>query len=118
MWNWPLVLQKKNADKALLFRMICMDNKPLPANVDFGKLLVEGAVDGKLLSGIGRNFPVLVIAGSEDLWWSVDSLKEVAEHLCASFKVCNGVGHNPAFEDPKQFNQILDESLEQKKSSL
>lgn len=57
--------------------------------------------------------PALVLVGTEDWFFRVDTLSDIAERIPgASFHVLPGVGHSTYFEAPEVFNRIVGEFLQ------
>jgi len=96
-------------ERALLFRFICEQNKPLPPHINQSTLLLESAIPLEQIIGISQKVPTEVIAGSKDSNWRPTALKQVAIHLGANFREIPGWGHTPAFEHPEEFNKLMDE---------
>lgn len=58
--------------------------------------------------------PALLLVGTEDAFFSIDGLREVAALLPrARLHVFPGVGHSAYFEEPDAFNGIVDAFLEE-----
>ena len=56
--------------------------------------------------------PVLVVAGTNDLIWPPEVLRELASHLPGAKYVEVEAGHSPYFENPVAFNHALTEFLD------
>jgi len=106
---------QKNLEKAFLYRMISLENKPHPPFVNYKTLMAGSPLDPEKVRNLGKEIPILVIAGTEDLLWSVGGLENIASHLGGFFKICPGVGHSPAFENPEWFNHEVEEFIGRKK---
>jgi pimeloyl-ACP methyl ester carboxylesterase len=62
----------------------------------------------------GFRVPTLVLVGTDDAFFSVDGLREVAGVIPgARFVVMQGAGHSAYFEQPEQFNPIVQTFLEE-----
>lgn len=62
----------------------------------------------------GLRVPTRVVVGTEDSFFSVEGLREVAGAIPgARLDVLPGVGHSAYFEEPEAFNAILDSFFEE-----
>lgn len=60
----------------------------------------------------GWSVPTLLLAGTEDAFFSVDGLREVADAIPgARLRVLPGVGHSAYFEEPDAFNGLVESFL-------
>jgi 3-oxoadipate enol-lactonase len=58
--------------------------------------------------------PTLIVVGTDDAFFSVEGLREVAGVIPgARFVVLEGAGHSAYFERPEQFNPIVQTWLEE-----
>lgn len=62
----------------------------------------------------GFRVPTLVVVGTDDAFFSVDALREVAAAIPgARFAVIPGAGHSAYFEQPECFNPLVEAFLEE-----
>jgi pimeloyl-ACP methyl ester carboxylesterase len=58
--------------------------------------------------------PTLLLVGSEDAFFSVEGMREVAQAIPgACLRVVRGAGHSPYFETPEVFAGLLDAFLQE-----
>ena len=61
----------------------------------------------------GYRVPTLVIAGSKDVLFAPETLREVADVIPgAEFVQFDGAGHSTYFEQPDRFNATVEEFIE------
>jgi pimeloyl-ACP methyl ester carboxylesterase len=102
---------KREPERAFLYERIAALNPPetLPAILPrLGAL----TIDPSRLAGL--SVPTLLAVGTEDAFFSIEGLREVAAALPrARLHVFPGVGHSAYFEEPAAFNGIVDAFLEE-----
>lgn len=73
-------------------------------------------VDPSRLAGFG--VPTLLVVGTDDAFFSVDGLREVAATIPgARLEVLPGVGHSAYFEEPARFNRLVESFLDETERS-
>lgn len=83
-----------------------------PQRLDLFRRLFAADAMIDLARGSELTIPMLVVAGSRDLIWPPEVLRELAEHLPAAKFVEIDAGHSPYFENPEAFNRVLSDFLD------
>ena len=97
--------------RAFLYEQIAALNPPATLPAVLSKIGAFG-VDPARLAGFA--VPTLVTVGTEDSFFSVEGLREVASAIPgARLHVLPGVGHSAYFEEPDAFNGIVDAFFEE-----
>jgi len=98
--------------RAFLYTQIAALNPPATLPAILGKLGAAARIDPARLADLA--VPTRVVVGTEDAFFSVDGLREVADAIPgAGFDVLPGAGHSAYFEEPAAFNAILDSFFEE-----
>jgi len=102
---------ERDPTRAFLYEQIAALNPPetLPAILRrLGALRIEPAAVAVL------RVPTRVVIGTEDAFFSVDGMREVADAIPgARLDVLPGVGHSAYFESPADFNALVGAFLEE-----
>lgn len=102
---------QREPEKFFLYEQIAALNPPDTVAV-YARGLLETRVAPEQLEGFGT--PTLLVVGSEDAFFSVDGLGEVANTIPgARLRVVPESGHSPYFEVPGVFNDLLESFLAQ-----
>jgi pimeloyl-ACP methyl ester carboxylesterase len=102
---------ERSPDETFLYESIAGLNPPDTVAV-YGRGLVETRVDPQALAGF--RVPTLLLVGSEDAFFSVEGMREVAAAIPgARLHVVAASGHSPYFEAPEAFASLLDSFLEE-----
>ena len=99
-----------NPAGAFLYTEISAFNGPFEELGLFTKLFAQdGLVSVERAAAI--DVPVLIVAGSHDIIWPPAVLHELAGHISGARVVNVESGHSPYFENPRAFNEALQEFL-------
>lgn len=97
--------------RSFLYQQIAALNPPETLPAILAKL-GSVRVDPARVAALG--IPARIIVGTEDAFFSVAGLREVAAAIPnCGFHVMPGVGHSAYFEEPAAFNAILDSFFEE-----
>ncbi|MDJ0865414.1 MAG: alpha/beta hydrolase [Myxococcota bacterium] len=93
---------ERDPARTRLYEQIAALNPP-DAIAVFGAVLARTRIEPAALADY--RVPTLLLVGSDDAFFSVESLRGVADAIPgADFRVCEGCGHSPYFESPDTFN--------------
>jgi pimeloyl-ACP methyl ester carboxylesterase len=102
---------ERNPARAFLYDRIGSLNPPATLGTVLPKL-VALRVDPVQLAGF--RVPTLLVVGTEDSFFSVEGLREVAEAIPgARLQVLPGAGHSAYFEEPDVFNGLVESFFEE-----
>ena len=101
----------RDPERYFLYEQIAALN-PSDTVAVYGRGLAETRVEPTRLAGFA--VPTLVVAGSEDAFFSVAALREVAAAIPgARLEVIEGAGHSPYWEMPDAFHARVEPFLEE-----
>jgi pimeloyl-ACP methyl ester carboxylesterase len=102
---------ERNPARAFLYERIGSLNPPATLGSVLPKLVAQ-RVDPAQLAGF--RVPTLVVVGTEDSFFSVEGLREVADAIPgARLRVLPGAGHSAYFEEPEVFNGLVESFFEE-----
>lgn len=100
----------RNPAAAFLYLELSAFNSD-PQSLDlFQRLFAPEAMTDLARAG-ELSMPLMVVAGSNDLIWPPDVLRELAGHLPGARFEQVDAGHSPYFENPESFNRVLADFL-------
>lgn len=104
----PAFLERE-PEKVFLYEEIAGLN-PTDTVAVYGRGLVETRIEAGCLEGFTT--PTLLVVGSEDAFFSVEGIEEVARAIPgARMHVLPGAGHSPYYEVPGLFNGLVESFL-------
>lgn len=102
---------ERNPARAFLYERIGSLNPPATLGTVLPKLVALRVGPTQLA---GFRVPTLVVVGTEDSFFSVEGLREVADAIPgARLQVLPGAGHSAYFEEPDVFNGLVESFFEE-----
>ena len=102
---------ERDPARAFLYERIGSLNPPATLGIVLPKLVAQ-RVDPALL--VAFRVPTLLVVGTEDSFFSVEGLREVAAAIPgARLQVLSGAGHSAYFEEPDVFNRLVESFFEE-----